>query len=63
MAGDGSADFARATGLGLDLTAKGFGVRCKRFSMVVNDGKVESLNLEDDGGYEVTSAEHMLAHV
>ena len=63
MAGDGSADFARVTGLELDLTAKGFGVRCKRFSMVVNDGKVESLNLEDDGGYEVTSAEHMLAHV
>ena len=63
MAGDGSADFARATGLELDLTAKDLGVCCKRFSMVVNDGKVESLNLEDDGGYEVTSAEHMLAHV
>ena len=61
MAGDGSADFARATGLELDLTTRGFGVRCKRFAMVVNDGKVESLNLEDDGGYEVTSAEHMLA--
>jgi len=61
MAGDGSADFTRAAGLELDLTDKGFGVRCQRFSMVVNNGVVESLNLESDGGYEVTSAEHMLA--
>ncbi len=63
MAGDGSADFARATGLELDLSERGFGMRCCRFSMVVNDGTVESLNLESDGGYEVTSAEHMLANL
>ncbi len=61
MVADGSADLTRATGLELDLTGRGFGMRCQRFSMVVNDGTVESLNLESDGGYEVTSAEHMLA--
>jgi len=60
MVADGSADLARATGLELDLTGHGFGMRCQRFSMVVNDGTVESLNLESDGGYDVTSAEHMV---
>lgn len=63
MAADGSADLAKAMGLELDLTSRGFGVRVKRFAMVVNDGTVESINLEDDGGYEVTSAEHMLANL
>ncbi len=63
MVSDGSAELAAATGLELDLTANGFGMRCQRFSMVVNDGTVESLNLETDGGYEVTSAEHMLANL
>lgn len=61
MAADGDAELAKATGLELDLNGRGFGMRCQRFSMVVNDGTVESLNLESDGGYEVTSAEHMLA--
>lgn len=63
MVADGSADLARATGLELDLTDRGFGMRCCRFSMVVNDGIVESLNLESDGGYDVTSAEHMLENL
>lgn len=60
MVSDGDADLARATGLELDLHGKGFGLRIQRFSMVVNDGTVESINLETDGGYEVTSARHML---
>jgi peroxiredoxin len=60
LASDGDAEFTRACGLELDLSGKGFGLRCQRFSMVVNDGVVEALNLESDGGYEVTSAEHML---
>lgn len=63
MVADGSADFTRATGLELDLTGRGFGLRCQRFSMVVNDGTVENFNQESDGGYEVTSAEHMLANL
>jgi len=61
MVSDGSADLARATGLELDLTSRVFGMRCCRFSMVVDDGTVESLNLESDGGYDVTSADHMLS--
>ncbi|MBT4890084.1 MAG: peroxiredoxin [Rhodospirillales bacterium] len=60
VAGDGDAEFAKAAGLELDLNGKGFGLRCQRFSMVVDNGVVESLNLESDGGYEVTSAEYML---
>ena len=63
MVSDGDADLAKATGLELDLHGNGFGLRCQRFSMVVNDGTVESINLETDGGYEVTSAEHMLANL
>jgi len=63
MAADGSAELTKAMGLEFDLSSRGFGLRCKRFAMVVNDGTVESINLEDDGGYEVTSAEHMLANL
>ena len=47
MAADGSAVFTKAMGLELDLTHVGMGMRCKRFSMVVNDGVVESINLDD----------------
>ncbi len=63
MVSDGNADLAKAIGLEFDLTKRGFGIRCKRFSMVVDNGTVQSINLEDDGGYEVTSAEHMLANL
>lgn len=63
VAGDGDAEFTKACGLEKDLTGKGFGLRCQRFSMVVNNGVVETLNLETDGGYEVTSAEHMLKNL
>ena len=56
---DGSAAFAKATGLELDLTAKGLGVRCQRFSMVVDNGVVKSLHI-DEGTFEKTSAETML---
>ena len=63
MAADGSADLTKAMGLEFDLSSRGFGVRCKRFAMVVNDGMVESIDLEEDGGYEVTSAQHLLANL
>ncbi|WNK01014.1 peroxiredoxin [Thalassospiraceae bacterium LMO-JJ14] len=62
MLADGSANFAKATGLELDLTARGLGVRCQRFSMVVNDGTVESLHI-DEGVFEKTSAETMLSEL
>jgi peroxiredoxin len=60
MMGDGSGDYTRALGLEFDLTARGLGVRCQRFSMVVDDGVVKILNVEAPGKYEVSGAETML---
>jgi peroxiredoxin len=60
MLGDGSADFTRALGLELDLTAKGMGVRCQRFSMLVDDGVVKVLNIEGPGKYEVSDGDTMV---
>ena len=61
LLGDGSADFAKATGLVLDLTARGMGVRSDRYSMLVKDGKVVALNAEAPGKFEVSNAETLLA--
>ena len=61
MLGDGSADFAKATGLVLDLTGRGMGVRSNRYSMLVKDGKVVTLNAEEPGKFEVSNAETLLA--
>jgi len=47
MLADGSAEFAKKIGLDIDLSARGLGVRSKRYSMIVEDGVVKSLNLED----------------
>ncbi len=63
MLADGSGDFIRAIGLPLDLSANGLGVRGQRFSMVVNDGVIEHLNVEEGGAFEVSSAEHMLGQL
>ena len=60
MMGDGSAAYTQALGLEFDLTAKGLGVRCQRFSMIVDDGVVKVLNLEAPGKYEISDAETML---
>ena len=60
MMGDGSADYTKALGLELDLTARGMGVRCQRFSMLVDDGVVKTLNIEAPGKFEVSDAETML---
>ena len=60
MLGDGSADYTKALGLEFDLTAKALGVRCQRFSMLVDDGVVKVLNIEAPGKYEVSDAETML---
>jgi peroxiredoxin len=61
MLADGSADFAKATGLTLDLTARGMGLRSTRYSMLVKDGKVASLNVEAPGKFEVSDADTLLA--
>jgi glutaredoxin/glutathione-dependent peroxiredoxin len=57
---DGSAEFAKATGLTLDLTARGMGLRSNRYSMLVKNGKVASLNIEAPGKFEVSDAETLL---
>ena len=63
MAADGSAVFTKATGLELDLTEKGLGLRCQRFSMIVDDGTVTSLHIDEAGTFEATSAEAMLGEL
>jgi peroxiredoxin len=60
MMADGSADFARATGLTLDLAARGMGLRSTRYSMLVVDGVVKSLNIEAPGKFEVSDAATLL---
>ena len=60
MMADGSADFTKATGLTLDLTTRGMGLRSNRYSMLVVDGVVKTLNVEAPGKFEVSDAATML---
>ena len=55
MLADGSADYAKALGLELDLTGRGMGMRCQRFSLLVEDGTVKAVNLEPSPGDVVES--------
>ncbi len=61
MMADGSAAFTQATGLTLDLTARGMGLRSNRYSMLVVDGVVKTLNVEAPGKFEVSDAATLLA--
>lgn len=61
--GDGSASWAKALGLELDLNARGMGTRLQRFSMLVIDGTVTQLNVEEGGKFEVSNAETLLAQL
>jgi len=61
MMADGSADFTKATGLTLDLGARGMGLRSNRYSMLIKNGKVASLNVEVAGKFEVSDAATLLA--
>lgn len=61
MLADGDAAFTKATGLTLDLTGKGLGLRSNRYSMLVKDGKVATLNIEAPGKFEVSDAATLLA--
>ena len=63
MLADGNGAFARATGLDVDYSAAGMGERSKRFSMIVEDGVVKSLNVEDQPGVNVSGAETILAQL
>jgi glutaredoxin/glutathione-dependent peroxiredoxin len=60
MMGDGSAAYTKALGLELDLNARGMGTRCQRFSMLVDDGVVKTLNIEAPGKFEVSGADTIL---
>jgi peroxiredoxin len=60
MLADGNGDFAEALGLTMDGSKFGMGKRGQRFSMVVNDGVVEQLNVEEPGAFNVSSADYML---
>ena len=60
MIADGNGAFADATGLGFDGSQFGMGKRSQRYSMLVNDGVVEQLNVEQPGEYRASSAEYML---
>jgi peroxiredoxin len=63
MLADGDAAFTKATGLTLDLTGKGLGLRSNRYSMLIKDGKVATMNIEGPGKFEVSDATTLLAQV
>ena len=58
--GDGSAEYTKKLGLELDLNARGLGMRCQRFAMLVDDGVVKSINVEAPGKFEVSGGDQML---
>jgi peroxiredoxin len=63
MLGDGNGDFTRALGLEMDASRFGMGKRMQRFSMVVDDGVVKQLNVEEPGSFSVSSAEHVMGQL
>jgi peroxiredoxin len=61
---DGNADFAKAAGLEFDASAGGLGIRSRRYAMLVEDGVVKKLNIEEaPGKVDLSSAEHLLAEI
>ena len=63
MLADGNGELAEALGLGMDASKFGMGQRSKRYSMIVNDGVVEKVNVEEPGAYEVSGAETLLGQL
>ncbi len=63
MLADGNGTFAKAIGLELDGTGFGMGKRSQRYAMIVNDGVVDKLFVEEGGEFKVSSAEHMLENL
>ncbi|HEY2446741.1 MAG TPA: peroxiredoxin [Rhizomicrobium sp.] len=60
MLADGNGDFTRALGLEMDASRYGMGKRSQRYSMIVDNGVVRTINIEEPGAFSVSSAEHML---
>lgn len=63
MLADGNGEFAEAVGLTMDGSGFGLGKRGQRYSMIVEDGVVKALNVEQPGDFSVSSAEHMLGQL
>ena len=63
MLADGNGDFTTALGLAFDASGFGMGQRSQRYSMIVKDGVVAELNVEEKGAFDVSSAEHMLGQL
>lgn len=63
MLADGNGEFAQAIGLTMDGSRFGMGTRSQRYAMIVNDGVVETLDVEAPGEFNVSSAEHMLSQL
>jgi glutaredoxin/glutathione-dependent peroxiredoxin len=63
MLADGNGAFAKALGLEMDASGFGMGTRSKRYSMLINDGVVEQLNVEQGGEFKVSSADYMLGQL
>jgi glutaredoxin/glutathione-dependent peroxiredoxin len=63
MLADGGADFTKAVGLDFDASRFGMGLRSQRYSMIVDDGVVKELNVEQGGEFRVSSAEYMMAQL
>jgi peroxiredoxin len=61
MLADGSALLAKALGVELDLTDKGLGIRSRRYAMLLEDGVVKTLKLEEGGAFTISGAEEILA--
>lgn len=63
MLGDGNGDFTKAIGLEMDGSGFGMGGRSQRYSMIVEDGVVKTLNVEQPGEFKISSADHLLAQL
>lgn len=61
MLADGNGEFTRALGLDADMSVRGYGARCRRFAMIVDDGVVQTLAIEEEPVLNVSAAEKMLA--
>ena len=63
MLADGNGDFARAVGAEADMSKNGMGRRSRRYSMLVEDGVVKQLNVEEPGAFGVSSGDHLLTQL
>lgn len=63
MLADGNGDFTKAVGLEMDGTGFGMGIRSQRFAMIVENGVVTTLNIEEPGAFQVSSSSHILGQL